>query len=68
MRMCQASQLAQWERIYLPKQETQVPSLGGVDALEQGMATHSGILPWNIPRTEEPGSLQSTASQRVGYN
>ena len=46
-------------------QETQVPSLGGEDPLEKGMATHSSILAWRIPRTEEPGGLQSIGSQRV---
>ena len=49
-------------------QETWVPSLGGEDALEKGMATHSSILTWEIPRTEEPGGLQSMASQRVRYD
>ena len=44
-------------------QETQVPSLGREDPLEKGMATHSSILPWRIPRTEEPGGLQSMGSQ-----
>ena len=39
--------------------ETWVRSLGWEDPLEEGMATHSGILPWRIPRTEEPGGLQS---------
>ena len=48
--------------------ETQVPSLGQEDALEQGMATQSGILAWRIPRTQEPGGLQSTGSQRVGQD
>ena len=42
-----------------------VPSLGGEDPLEEGMATHSSILAWRIPRTEEPGRLQSMGSQRV---
>ena len=41
------------------KQETQVPSLGWEDPLEKGMATHSSILAWRIPWTEEPGGLQS---------
>ena len=41
------------------KQETQVPSLGPKDPLEKEMATHSNILPWEIPWTEEPGGLQS---------
>ena len=47
-------------------QETQVRSLGHVDPLEKGMATHSSILAWKIPWTEEPGWLQSMESQRVG--
>ena len=44
-------------------QETQVPSLGQEDPLEKGMATHSTVLPWRIPRTEEPGGLQYMESQ-----
>ena len=47
--------------------ETWVRSLGWEDALEEGMATHSSILAWRIPWTEEPGGLQSTRSQRVKY-
>ena len=43
--------------------ERQVGSLGGEDPLEQGMATHSSILAWRIPGTEEPGGLQSMGSQ-----
>ena len=43
-----------------------VRSLGGEDALEQEMATHSTILAWRIPWTAEPGGLQSVGSQRVG--
>ena len=39
--------------------------LGREDALEEGMITHSSILAWKIPRTEEPGRLQSMGSQRV---
>ena len=38
------------------------------DALEQEIATHSSILAWEIPRTEEPGRLQSTGSQRVEHD
>ena len=38
------------------------------DALEKGMATHSNILAWRIPWTEEPGRLQSLGLQRVEYN
>ena len=44
-------------------QETQVESLGWEDPLEKGMATHSSILAWRIPCTEEPGGLQSMESQ-----
>ena len=47
-------------------QETQVQYLGQEDPLEKGMATHSCILAWRIPRTEEPGGLQSMELQRVG--
>ena len=49
-------------------QETQVSSLGQEDPLEKGMATHSSILAWKIPWTEEPGRLQSMGSQRVGLS
>ena len=45
--------------------EAQVWSLGWEDTLEEGMATHSSILAWRIPWTEEPGGLQSVGSQRV---
>ena len=48
-------------------QETQVQSLGWED-LEKEMATHSSILAWKIPWTEEPGGLQSMGSQRVGHD
>ena len=44
------------------KQETRVQSLDQEDPLEKGMATHSNILAWEIPRTEEPGGLQSMGS------
>ena len=44
-------------------QETQVRSLGWEDPLEKGMATHSSILAWRIPWTEEPGGLLSMGSQ-----
>ena len=46
---------------------TQVRSLGQKDPLEEAMATHSSILAWRIPWTEEPGGLQSMKSQRVGH-
>ena len=49
-------------------QETWVRSLGQEDPLEKGMATHSSILVWRIPWTEEPGRLQSMGSQRVRHN
>ena len=49
-------------------QETRVRFLGQEDPLEQGMATHSSILAWEIPWTQEPGRLQSLESGRVGHN
>ena len=49
-------------------QETQVQSLGQEDLLEKEMATHSSILAWKIPWTEEPGRLQSMGSQRVRHD
>ena len=48
--------------------EMQVSSLGWEDHLEKGIATHSSILAWRIPCTEETGGLQSIESQRVGHN
>ena len=68
--MC-SSQVAQWVKNCPAMQETQetwVPSLGGKDPLGKEMATHSSILAWRIPWTEEPGGLQSLGSQRVGHN
>ena len=54
---------------HLPRmQETWVQSLGWEDLLEKEMATHSSILAWKIPWTEEPGRQQSMGSQRVGYD
>ena len=49
-------------------QETRVQSLGQEDLLEKEMATHSSILAWKIPWTEEPGRLQSMGLQRVGHD
>ena len=49
-------------------QEIQVQSLVREDPLEEKMATHSGILPWEMPWTEEPGGLQSMGSQRAGQD
>ena len=46
----------------------QVPSLGGKDPLEESMTTHSSILAWRIPQTDEPSRLQSVGSHRVGPN
>ena len=43
-------------------------SLGREDSLEEGMATHSSILAWRIPWTEEPGQLQSLELQRIGHD
>jgi len=48
--------------------ETEVRSLGQENPLEKGMATHSNILAWKIPWTDEPGRLQSMRSHRVGHN
>ena len=48
--------------------KTWFQSLGQEDPLEEIMATHTSILAWEIPWTEEPGGLQSMGSQRVGYD
>ena len=68
---CLASHASQRQRILLPVQETQemwVRSLDWEDPLEKEMATHSSILAWEIPWTEEPGGLQSTGLPRVGHD
>ena len=49
-------------------QETWVRSLGWEDPLEKGMATHSSILAWRVPWTEEPGGLQSMGLHRVRHD
>ena len=49
-------------------QESQVQSLGQKDPVEEGMATHSSLLAWRVPRTEEPGGPQSMGSQRVRHD
>ena len=49
-------------------QETLVQSVGGEDALEEGMATRSSVLAWRTPWTEEPGGLQSIEPQRVRHD
>ena len=58
--------VAYQQRIHLPMKETYVWSLGQEDALKKEMATHSSILAWRMPWTEEPGGLQFMGSQRVG--
>ena len=57
--------MAQMVKNLLAMQETQAQSLGWEDPLEKEMATHSSILAWKIPWTEEPGWLQSMGSQRA---
>ena len=61
-----ASLVAQMGKNLPAVQEMEVQSLGQDNPLEEGMATHSSILAWRIPCTEEPGGLQSTGWQRVG--
>ena len=66
-----ASLMVQHTKNLPAKQETQempVQSLGQKDPLEEGMATHSSILAWRIPWTEEPGGLQSMGLQRAGHD
>ena len=63
-----ASLLAQTVKNMLAMWETWVQLLSRKDSLEKGMITHSSILAWRIPGTEEPGGLQSTASQRVRHD
>ena len=63
-----ASLVAQMVKNLPPMQETRVGSLGWEDPLEKEMATHSRILAWKIPWTEEPGGLQCMGSQRVRHD
>ena len=66
-----ASLMAQWVEnppAMQETEETQVRSLGQEDSLEKEMATHSSVLAWKIPWTEEPDRLQSTGSKRVGHD
>ena len=63
-----ASLVAQMVKNLPVMQETWVPSLGQADPLEKGMAPHSSILAWRIPRTEVPGGLQSMGLQRIGHD
>ena len=62
------SLVAQVVKNLLATRETWVRSLGWEDSLEEGVATHSSVLIWRIPWTEELGGLQSMGSQRVGHN
>ena len=63
-----ASLMAQRVKNLPAMQETQVQSLGWEDPLEKGMASHSSILAWRTPWTEEPCGLQFMGSQRVGHH
>ena len=63
-----ASLVAQMVKNPPAMQETRGRTQGQEDPLEKGMTTHSSILAWRIPWTEEPGGLQSMESQRVGYH
>ena len=63
-----ASLMAQTGKNLPVAQETLVRSWGQEDPLEGGVATHSSILAWKIPWTEEPGGLQSMDLQRVGHD
>ena len=60
--------MAQWVKNLPTMQENWVQSLGQKDPLEKEMATHSSMLAWRIPWTEEPGGLQSMRSQRVRHD
>ena len=62
-----ASQVTQWLRIHLPRQEMWVQSLGQEVSLEEEMTTHSSILAGIIPETEEPGGLQSMVFHFIFY-
>jgi len=62
------SLVAQMVKCLPPMWENQIRSLGQEDPLEKEMATHSSILAWKIPWTEEPGGLQPIGSQRVGHD
>ena len=67
LKSCKASLVAQKLKCLPAILETQVQSLGREDALEKEMSTHSRILAWRNPQTEEPGGLQSMELQRVGH-
>ena len=63
-----SSLVAQLVKNPLAMQETWVRSLGWEDPLEEGMATHSSVLAWRIPWTQEPGGPQSIGLQRAGQD
>ena len=63
-----AQAVAQMVKYLSAMWETWVQSMDQEDSLERGMATHSSILAWRVPWTEEPGRLRSMVSQRVRYN
>ena len=60
--------MAQWVKNLPAVREMRVRSLGQEDPLEEELVTHSNILAWRIPQTEEPGGLQLNGSQRVGHD
>ena len=68
MRLTRDSLVAQRLKRLPAMRETWVLSLSQEDPLEKEMATHSSILAWRIPWTEEPGGPQSMGSQRVGHD
>ena len=68
METLRSSRMAQMVKTLPVMQETGVQSRTLEDPLEKGMATHSGILAWKIPSTEEPGGLQSIGSKRVRHD
>ena len=57
-----------WQAFKMVQKKDKIQSLGLEDPLEKEMATHSSILAWRIPWTEEPGGLQSMGSKRVGHD
>ena len=63
-----AALVTRQQKNHLPVQEMWVLTGGWKDPLEKEIATHSSVLAWDIPRTEEPSGLQSMRSQRVGHN
>ena len=68
MSTVRTSLVAQTVKCLLTMRETWVQSLGQEDLLEKEMATHSRILAWRIPWTEEPERLQSMGSQKAGHD